>query len=116
MSHPVCYITIMKIEVTSPSPQVAEAVRQHLGLSTHTYELWFLGDMVGEPQHKSRATLNALLEEAYQMLTDAASVGGVVGSAEIVHRWGEFGHDDETVWSMSIDEFTKGHRLPIKAL
>ena len=45
-----------------------------------------------------------------------AAVGGVVGSAEIVHRWGEFGHDDETVWSMSLDEFKKGHRLPMKAL
>lgn len=37
-----------------------------------TYELWFLGDIVGEPQAKSRATLNALLQEAHQMLTDAA--------------------------------------------
>ena len=106
----------MRIEVTSPSPQVADAVRKHLGLSTHTYELWFLGDIVGEPQSKNRTTLNALLKEAHQMLTDAASVGGVVGSAEIVHRWGEFGHDDETVWSMSLDEFKKGHRLPIKTL
>ena len=110
------YYTHMKIEITSPSPQVAEAVRQHLGLSTHTYELWFLGDMVGEPQAKNRTTLNALLQEAHQMLTDAAAVGGVVGEAEIVHRWGEHGQHDETVWSMSIDEFTKGHRLPIKAL
>jgi hypothetical protein len=106
----------MKIEVTSPSPQVAEAVRQHLGLSTHTYELWFLGSIVGEPQHKSRTTLNALLKEAHQMLTDAAAVGGVVGEAEIVHRWGEHGQHDETVWSMSLDEFKKGHRLPMKAI
>jgi hypothetical protein len=78
--------------------------------NTHTYELWFLGDIVGEPQHKSCATLNALLKEAHQMLTDAATVGGVVGSAEIVHRWGEFGHDDETVWIMSMDEFKKRNR------
>ena len=106
----------MKIEVTSPSPQVAEAVRQHLGLSTHTYELWFLGGIVGEPQHKSRTTLNVLLKEAHQMLTDAAAVGGVVGEAEIVHRWGEHGQHDETVWSMSLDEFKKGHRLPMKAI
>ena len=84
----------------------------------HTYELWFLGDIVGEPQAKNRTTLNALLKEAHQMLTDAASVGGVVGEAEIVHREHQFGHCtwDETVWSMSMDEFTKGHRLPIKAL
>ena len=73
----------MKIEVTSPSPQVAEAVRQHLGLSTHTYELWFLGDMVGEPLPKNRDNLNALLKEAHQMLTDAAAVGGVVGEAMV---------------------------------
>ena len=108
----------MRIEVTSPSPQVADAVRKHLGLSTHTYELWFLGDIVGEPQSKNRTTLNALLKEAHQMLTDAASVGGVVGEAEIVHREHQLGHCtwDETVWSMSLDEFTKGHRLPIKAL
>jgi hypothetical protein len=106
----------MRIEVTSPSPQVAEAVRQHLGLSTRTYELWFLGDIVGEPQPKNRTTLNALLREAHQMLTDAAAVGGVVGEAEIVYRWGEHGQHDETVWSMSLDEFKKGHRLPIKAM
>ena len=113
------YYTHMKIEITSPSPQVAEAVRQHLGLSTHTYELWFLGDMVGEPQAKNRTTLNALLQEAHQMLTDAAAVGGVVGEAEIVHRrfaYGSIFGEDETVWSMSLDEFKKGHRLPIKAL
>ena len=85
-------------------------------VSTHAYELWFLGDIVGEPLPKNRDSLNVLLKEAHQMLADAASVGGVVGEAEIVHRWGEFGHDDETVWSMSLDEFTKGHRLPIKAL
>ena len=106
----------MRIEVTSPSPQVADAVRKHLGLSTHAYELWFLGSIVGEPQHKSRTTLNALLKEAHQMLTDAAAVGGVVGEAEIVHRWGEHGQHDETVWSMSLDEFKKGHRLPMKAV
>ena len=82
----------------------------------NNYELWFLGDMVGEPLPKNRDSLNALLKEAHQMLTDAAAVGGVVGSAEIVHRWGEFGHDDETVWSMSLDEFKQGHRLPMKAL
>jgi len=84
----------------------------------HTYELWFLGDIVGEPQAKNRTTLNALLKEAHQMLTDAAAVGGVVGSAEIVHRWGEdvFLSNDETVWSMSLDEFKKGHRLPMKAV
>ena len=87
-------------------------------MNEHTYELWFLGDMVGEPQAKNRTTLNALLQEAHQMLTDAASVGGVVGEAEIVHREHQFGHClwDKTVWSMSMDEFTKGHRLPIKAL
>ena len=106
----------MRIEVTSPSPQVANAVRKHLGLSTHTYELWFLADMVGEPLPKNRDSINALLKEAHQMLTDAAAVGGVVGSAEIVHRWGEHGQHDETVWSMSLDEFKKGHRLPIKAM
>ena len=78
-----------------------------------TYELWFLGDIVGEPQPKNRTTLNALLKEAHQMLTDAATVGGVVGEAEIVHVcWDR----DETVWSMSLDEFKKGHRLPIKAI
>ena len=84
----------------------------------HTYELWFLGDMVGEPQAKNRATLNALLQEAHQMLTDAVAAEPTLnyGEAEIVHRWGEFGHDDETVWSMSLDEFKKGHRLPMKTL
>ena len=94
----------------------------------HTYELWFLGDSVGEPQPKSRSSLNALLKEAHQMLTDAVAVGGgAVGEAEIVHREHQYGHCtwDETVWSMSLDEFTKGplchsgwkaHRLPIKAL
>jgi len=82
-----------------------------------TYELWFLGDMVGEPQPKNRATLNTLLREACQMLTDAAVVGGVVGEAEIVHRWDVGPLDNnETVWSMSLDEFKKGHRLPIKAM
>jgi len=88
-------------------------------MNKHAYELWFLGDIVGEPQKKNRASLNALLKEAHQMLTDAAAVGGVVGEAEIVHRWNELGeemHYDETVWSMSIDEFKKGHRLPIQAL
>ena len=39
------------------------------------YELWFLGDMVGEPLPKNRDSLNALLKEAHQMLTDAAAVG-----------------------------------------
>ena len=84
----------------------------------HTYELWFLGSIVGEPQTKNRTTLNALLKEAHQMLTDAAAVGGVVGSAEIVHRWGDdvFLSNEETVWSMSLDEFMKGPRLPNKAL
>ena len=84
----------------------------------NNYELWFLGDMVGEPLPKNRDSLNALLKEAHQMLTDAAAVGGVVGSADIVHRWGEdvFLSNDETVWSMSLDEFKKGHRLPMKAL
>ena len=92
-------------------------------MNKHTYELWFLGDIVGEPQAKNRVTLNALLKEAHQMLTDAAAVGGVVGEAEIVYRWAgkprlKFPNEpkDETVWSMSIDEFKKGHRLPIKAL
>ena len=70
----------------------------------HTYELWFLGDIVGEPQVKNRATLNTLLQEGIQMLTDAASVGGAVGEAEIVCSDGVW---DETVWSMSIDEFKK---------
>ena len=51
------------------------------------------------------------------MLTDAAAVGGVVGEAEIVHRWDVGPLDNnETVWSMSLDEFKKGHRLPIKAM
>ena len=86
-------------------------------MKEQTYELWFLGDIVGEPQPKNRATLNALLKEAHQMLTDAATVGGVVGEAEIVYRWaGQNEPKDETVWSMSLDEFKKGHRLPIKAL
>ena len=110
-----CYIVGMKIEVTSPSPQVAEAARQHLGLSTHTYELWFLGDR-HHILRKNRDSLNTLLKEAHQMLTAAAAVGGVVGEAEIVHRWGEHGQHDETVWSMSLDEFKKGHRLPMKAI
>ena len=69
----------------------------------HTYELWFLGDIVGEPQVKNRATLNTLFQEGIQMLTDAASVGAV-GEAEIVCSDGVW---DETVWSMSIDEFKK---------
>ena len=109
----------MKIEVTSPCPRVAEAARQHLGLSTHTYELWFLGDMVGKPLPKNRGSLDALLKEAHQMLVDAAAVGGVVGEAEIVHRrfaYGSIFGEDETVWSMSLDEFKKGHGLPIKVL
>ena len=81
----------------------------------HTYELWFLGDMVGETLPKNRDSINALLKEAHQMLTDAAAVGGVVGEAEIVHRW-DGTTLEETVWSMSLDEFKKGHRLPIKTL
>ena len=87
-----------------------------------TYELWFLGDMVGEPLPKNRDSLDALLKEAHQMLTDAAAVGGVVGEAEIVHRSELLVggvpalQNDETVWSMSLDEFKKGHRLPIKTL
>ena len=107
----------MKIEITSPDTKVTKAVRKHLG--THTYELWFLGDIVGKPLPKNRDSMNTLLKEAHQMLTDAVAVGGVVGEAEIVHRWFPFGSifgDNETVWSMSIDEFKKGHRLPIKAL
>ena len=90
--------------------------KARVSLPTHTYELWFLGDMVGEPLPKNRDSINALLKEAHQMLTDAAAVGGVVGEAEIVHRWGEHGQHDETVWSMSLDEFKKGHRLPMKAI
>ena len=122
MSHLMWYITIMKIEITSPSDKVADAVRQYLGRSTHTYELWFLGDMVGEPLPKNRDSLDALLKEAHQMLTDAAAVCGVVGEAEIVHRSELLVggvpalQNDETVWSMSLDEFKKGHRLPIKTL
>ena len=82
-------------------------------MKKHTYELWFLGDMVGEPQPKNRATLNALLQEGIQMLTDAASVGGVVGEAEIVHRWDVGPLDNnETVWSMSLDEFKKKEPSP----
>jgi hypothetical protein len=78
----------------------------------HTYELWFLGDIVGKPQAKNRTTLNALLKEAHQMLTDAATVGGVVGEAEIVYRWaGQNEPKYETVWSMSLDEFKKGLRI-----
>jgi hypothetical protein len=78
-------------------------------MKKHTYELWFLGDIVGEPQPKNRATLNALLQEGIQMLTDAASVGGVVGEAEIVCREHQLGHCtwDERVWSMSLNEFKK---------
>ena len=80
-----------------------------------TYELFFLGDHAGHGP-KNRDTLNWLLKEANQLLKDAAAVGGVDGEAEIVHRWGEHGQHDETVWSMSLDEFKKGHRLPIKAI
>ena len=100
----------MKIEITSPCPKVATAVRQHLGRSTRTYyELWFLGDMVGEPLPKNGDSFDTLLKEALQMLTDAASVGGVVGEAEIVLRKHQFGHCtwDETAWSMSLEEFNK---------
>ena len=80
----------------------------------HTYELWFLGDTVGEPLPKNRDNLNALLKEAHQLLSDAVrDCPGLVGEAEIVHRW-DF--EDETVWSMSLDEFKKGHRLPMKAI
>ena len=79
----------------------------------HTYELWFLGDSVGEPLPKNRASLEALLREARQMLTDAAAVGGVVGEAEIVHRWDVGPLDNnETVWSMSLDEFNKKEPSP----
>ena len=85
-------------------------------MKEYTYALWFLGDIVGEPQPKNRATLNALLKEAHQMLTDAAAeTYMLVGEAEIVYRWaGQNEPKDETVWSMSLDEFKKGHRLPIK--
>lgn len=105
-----------KIEVTSPCNKVADAVRQHLGLSTHTYELWFLGDIVGEPLPKNRNNLDALLKEAHQLLTDAVAAEPALnyGEAEIVHRWdlsSMFSEgrifNDETVWSMSIDEFKK---------
>ena len=89
--------------------------KARVSLSTHTYELWFLGDR-HHMLRKNRDSLNTLLKEAHQMLTAAAAVGGVVGEAEIVHRWGEHGQHDETVWSMSLDEFKKGHRLPIKAI
>ena len=105
----------MKVEITSPCPRVATAARQHLGRTTHTYELWFLGDR-HHILRKNRDSLNTLLKEAHQMLTAAAAVGGVVGEAVIVHRWGEHGQHDETVWSMSLDEFKKGHRLPMKAI
>ena len=101
MSHPLWY-TIRMNKMKNDKPN-------------KTYELWFSGDIVGEPLPKNRHSLNTLLKEAHQILTDAATVsGGVgVGSAEIFCRQGD---DNETVWSMSIDEFTKGHRLPIKAL
>ena len=83
-----------------------------------TYELFFLGDHAGHGP-KNRDTLNWLLKEAHQLLKDAAAVGGVVGEAEIFVRHnsdtGAY-ENGETVWSMSIDEFKKGHRLPIKAL
>jgi len=99
MSHPAWYTILMIMK------------------EKHTYELWFLGDMVGETLPKNGDNLNALLKEAHQMLTDAVAVGGVVGEAEIVHRWaGQNEPKDETVWSMSIDEYKKGHRLPIKAI
>ena len=101
----------MKIEITSPCPKVATAVRQHLGRSTHTYELWFLGDMVGEPLPKNRASFNALLKEAHQLLADAFAAEPALGygEAEIVHREHQFGHClfDETAWSMSMNEFKK---------
>jgi len=71
----------------------------------HTYELWFLGNMVGEPQPKNRATFEALLNQAHYCFADAAAYSGVVGEAEIVYRWGEHGQHDETVWSMSLNEF-----------
>ena len=108
-----CYIVGMKIEVTSPSPQVAEAVRQHLGLSTHTYELWFLGD-VCKIRSKNRDSFDALLKEAHEMLTDALPImiGGCNG-AEIFHRSQTaiggvvVQEHTETVWSMSFDEFKK---------
>jgi hypothetical protein len=90
MSHPLWY-----------------TVRMIMKDNEYTYELWFLGDMVGEPQTKSRATLNTLLQEGIQMLTDAASVGGAVGEAEIVCSDGVW---DETVWSMSLNEFKKSNR------
>ena len=77
----------------------------------HTYELWFLGDIVGEPQPKNRAALNTLLQEGVQMLTDDVAAEPTLGygEAEIVHREHQFGHCtwDDTVWSMSIDEFKK---------
>ena len=83
-----------------------------------TYELFFLGDHVGHGP-KNRDTLNWLLKEAHQLLKDAAAVGGVIGEAEIFVRHtsntGAY-ENGETVWSMSLDEFTKGHGLPIKAL
>ena len=89
------------------------------GKRTATYELFFLGDHVGHGP-KNRDTLNWLLKEAHQLLKDAAAVDSfIIGEAEIfVRHTSDAGayENGETVWSMSINEFTKGHRLPIKAL
>ena len=112
----------MKVEITSPCPRVATAARQHLGRTTHTYELWFLGD-VCKIRSKNRDSFDALLKEAHEMLTDALPImiGGCNG-AEIFHRSQTaiggvvVQEHTETVWSMSLDEFKKGHRLPMKAL
>ena len=83
-----------------------------------TYELFFLGDHVGHGP-KNRGTLDWLLKEAHQLLKDAAAVGGVIGEAEIFVRHnsdtGAY-ENGETVWSMSLDEFTKGHRRAMKVL
>ena len=75
----------------------------------HTYELWFLGDMVGEPQPKNHATFEALLNQAHYCFADAVLEFQGFGDAEIVHRWGEHGQHDEIAWSMSLNEFKKAN-------
>ena len=95
----------MRIEVTSPSPQVAQAVRQHLGLSPHAYELWFLGDMFNS-RVKNRRSFDALLKEAHECLQHAVDANIIVGGVEIIEVDSD-GKVLESVWSMNVDEFKK---------
>ena len=92
----------MRIEITSPCSKVAEAAYQHLR-STHTYELWYLGDYY-KSGVKGRKTYDAFLIEAYELMRMSVKEGIQIGGVEICEV-NENGRIVDSVWSMNIDEF-----------